>query len=169
MELEANNSDFKFDEASWVFDTETTAHFRNNRNLFLTFEPVNNMQMLLAVGCKKPPFELYGRKRPSVSHLKRLGCLAFVGVLKQPRKKLDMRAKLGIMLGYALSTKGYRIWMIQKNKVVETISVRFDEGKRGLDSEKTFTGPVRNYLLKDFPEDGDIFSTVGAPQGAHLL
>ncbi|GFT68388.1 retrovirus-related Pol polyprotein from transposon TNT 1-94 [Trichonephila clavipes] len=50
---------------------------------------------------------------------------------------------------------------IEENKVVETINVRFDEGKRGVDSEKTFTGPVRNYLLKDFPEDGDIFSAVG--------
>ncbi|GFS55729.1 hypothetical protein TNIN_95191 [Trichonephila inaurata madagascariensis] len=26
---------------------------------------------------------------------------------------------------------------------------------------KRLTGPVRNYLLKDFPEDGDIFSAVG--------
>ncbi|GFW61802.1 retrovirus-related Pol polyprotein from transposon TNT 1-94 [Trichonephila clavipes] len=71
-----------------------------------------------------------------------------------------MRTKLGIMLGYALSTKGYRIWLIEENKVVETINVRFDERKRGVDSEKTFTGPVKNYLLKDFPEDGDIFSAV---------
>ncbi|GFU03051.1 retrovirus-related Pol polyprotein from transposon TNT 1-94 [Trichonephila clavipes] len=52
------------------------------------------------------------------------------------------------------------IWLIEENKVVETINVRFDEGERGVDSEKTFTGPVRNYLLKDFPEDGDIFSAV---------
>ncbi|GFU91903.1 retrovirus-related Pol polyprotein from transposon TNT 1-94 [Trichonephila clavipes] len=112
-------------------------------------------------GYKKTPFELYGGKRPSVSHLKKFGYLAFIGVPKQLRRKLDMRAKLGIMLGYALSTKGYRIWLIEENKVVETINVRFDEGKRGVDSEKTFTGPVKNYLLKDFPEDGDIFSAVG--------
>ncbi|GFR02000.1 retrovirus-related Pol polyprotein from transposon TNT 1-94 [Trichonephila clavata] len=50
---------------------------------------------------------------------------------------------------------------MEENKVVETINVRFDEGKRGVDSGKTFTGPVRNYILKDFPEDGDIFSAVG--------
>ncbi|GFV23395.1 retrovirus-related Pol polyprotein from transposon TNT 1-94 [Trichonephila clavipes] len=111
-------------------------------------------------GCKKTPFELYGGKRPSVSHLKRFGCLVFVGVPKQLRRKLDMRTKLGIMLGYALSTKGYRIWLIEENKVIETINVRFDEGKRGVDSGKTFTGPARNYLLKDFPEEGDIFSAV---------
>ncbi|GFT70819.1 retrovirus-related Pol polyprotein from transposon TNT 1-94 [Trichonephila clavipes] len=86
-------------------------------------------------GCKKTPFEFYDGKRPSVSHLKRFSCLAFVGVPKQLGRKLDMRAKLGIMLGYVLSTKGYRIWLIEENKVVETIN--------------------------DFPEDGDIFSAVG--------
>ncbi|GFR18287.1 retrovirus-related Pol polyprotein from transposon TNT 1-94 [Trichonephila clavata] len=32
--------------------------------------------------------------------------------------------------------------------------------KRGVDSGKPFTGLARNYLLKDFPEDGDIFSAV---------
>ncbi|GFV43657.1 retrovirus-related Pol polyprotein from transposon TNT 1-94 [Trichonephila clavipes] len=57
IELEANNSDFKFDKASWVFDTAATAHFCNNRNLFLTFEPVKNMQMSLAVGEKDSPVE----------------------------------------------------------------------------------------------------------------
>ncbi|GFY79606.1 retrovirus-related Pol polyprotein from transposon TNT 1-94 [Trichonephila inaurata madagascariensis] len=46
-------------------------------------------------------------------------------------------------------------------QVAENINIRFDEGKRGVDSEKTFTGPVRNYFLKYFPEDGDIFSAVG--------
>ncbi|GFT08910.1 retrovirus-related Pol polyprotein from transposon TNT 1-94 [Trichonephila clavipes] len=85
-------------------------------------------------GCRKTPFELYGGKRPSVSHLKRFGCLVFVGVPKQLGRKLDMRAKLGIMLGYALSTKGYRIWLIEE-KVIETIN--------------------------DLPEEGDIFSAVG--------
>ncbi|GFW95639.1 gag_pre-integrs domain-containing protein [Trichonephila clavipes] len=81
-------------------------------------------------GCKKTPFELYGGKRPSVSHLKRFGFLAFVGFPKQLRKKVDMQAKLGIMLGYTLSTKGYRIWLIEKNKVVETINIRVGEGMR---------------------------------------
>ncbi|GFS80413.1 hypothetical protein TNCV_3448351 [Trichonephila clavipes] len=72
-----------------------------------------------------------------------------------------MRAKLGIMLGYALSTKRYRIWLKEESKVIQTINVRLDEGKTGVDSEKTFTGPAENYLLKDFPEDGDIFCAVG--------
>ncbi|GFX99705.1 hypothetical protein TNCV_3053621 [Trichonephila clavipes] len=33
-----------------------------------------------------------------------------------------MRAKMGIMMGYAQRTKGYRIWLIDENKLVETIN-----------------------------------------------
>ncbi|GFV83848.1 hypothetical protein TNCV_387561 [Trichonephila clavipes] len=62
-----------------------------------------------------------GRK-PSVLHLKPFGCLAYAGVPKQIRKKFDMRAKMGIMMGYAQRTKGYRIWLIDENKLVETIN-----------------------------------------------
>ncbi|GFX57659.1 copia protein [Trichonephila clavipes] len=60
-------------------------------------------------GYKKTPFELHGGKRPSVSHLKRFGCLAFVVV---PKKKAGYTSKTGNNVG-------------------------------------------------DFPEDDDIFSTVG--------
>ncbi|GBL76200.1 Retrovirus-related Pol polyprotein from transposon TNT 1-94 [Araneus ventricosus] len=42
----------------------------------------------------KTPFEKYSGKKPSVSHLKPFGCLEYVGVPKQLRKRLDMRAKL---------------------------------------------------------------------------
>ncbi|GBN94072.1 Retrovirus-related Pol polyprotein from transposon TNT 1-94 [Araneus ventricosus] len=54
----------------------------------------------------KTPFETYSGKKLSVSHLKHLGCLAYVGVPKQIRKKLDMRAKLGINVGYCVAYKG---------------------------------------------------------------
>ncbi|GFX42054.1 retrovirus-related Pol polyprotein from transposon TNT 1-94 [Trichonephila clavipes] len=72
----------------------------------------------------KTPFEKYSGRKPSVLHLKPFGCLAYAGVPKQIRKKkFDMRAKIGIMMGYAQRTKGYRIWLIDENKLVETINV----------------------------------------------
>ncbi|GFW15024.1 retrovirus-related Pol polyprotein from transposon TNT 1-94 [Trichonephila clavipes] len=70
----------------------------------------------------KTPFEKYSGRKPSVLHLKPFGCLAYAGVPKQIRKKFDMRAKMGIMMGYAQRTKGYRIWLIDENKLVETIN-----------------------------------------------
>ncbi|GBN92948.1 Retrovirus-related Pol polyprotein from transposon TNT 1-94 [Araneus ventricosus] len=75
----------------------------------------------------KTPFELYGGKQPSIKHLKPFGCKAFIHIPKQLRKKLDMRSKSGILVGYTLQTKGYRIWLPEARKVIETINVRFNE------------------------------------------
>ncbi|GFW59625.1 retrovirus-related Pol polyprotein from transposon TNT 1-94 [Trichonephila clavipes] len=82
----------------------------------------------------KTPFEKYSGRKPSVLHLKPFGCLAYAGVPKQIRKKFDMRAKMGIMMGYAQRTKGYRIWLIDENKLVETINDDFDRVKDSLTS-----------------------------------
>ncbi|GFS97981.1 retrovirus-related Pol polyprotein from transposon TNT 1-94 [Trichonephila clavipes] len=82
----------------------------------------------------KTPFEKYSGRKLSVLHLKPFGCLAYAGVPKQIRKKFDMRAKMGIMMGYAQRTKGYRIWLIDENKLVETINDDFDRVKDSLTS-----------------------------------
>ena len=47
-----------------------------------------------------------GRK-PSLKHLRVFGCLAFVHVPKEKRKKQDYRANSGIFVGYSISTKQY--------------------------------------------------------------
>ncbi|GFW91434.1 retrovirus-related Pol polyprotein from transposon TNT 1-94 [Trichonephila clavipes] len=70
----------------------------------------------------KNDYQKKSGRKPSVLHLKPFGCLAYAGVPKQIRKKFDMRAKMGIMMGYAQRTKGYRIWLIDENKLVETIN-----------------------------------------------
>ncbi|GBN04106.1 Retrovirus-related Pol polyprotein from transposon TNT 1-94 [Araneus ventricosus] len=80
---------------------------------------------------KKTLFELYSGKKPSVSHLKKFGCVAYVGVPKQTRRKLDMRAKLGIMCGYAQTTKGYRILLLEDQRVIETINVSGNNTESG--------------------------------------
>ncbi|GFU79298.1 retrovirus-related Pol polyprotein from transposon TNT 1-94 [Trichonephila clavipes] len=102
----------------------------------------------------KTPFEKYSGRKPSVLHLKPFGCLAYAGVPKQIRKKFDMRAKMGIMMGYAQRTKGYRIWLIDENKLVETINVRFDENKRGINfRQKSNSNLGYNLNLPDYYED----------------
>ncbi|GFT97026.1 retrovirus-related Pol polyprotein from transposon TNT 1-94 [Trichonephila clavipes] len=79
----------------------------------------------------KTPFELYCGKKPSVNHLKTFGCKAYVGVPKQLRNKLNMKAKKGIMVGYAMQTKGYRVWIPEEEKVIETCKVSFNESVNG--------------------------------------
>ncbi|GFW51932.1 retrovirus-related Pol polyprotein from transposon TNT 1-94 [Trichonephila clavipes] len=104
----------------------------------------------------KTLFEKYSDRKPSVLHLKPFGCLAYAGVPKQIRKKFDMRAKMGIMMGYAQRTKGYRIWLIDENKLVETINVRFDENKRGINfRQKVNCNLGYNSNLPDYYDDED--------------
>ncbi|GFX68373.1 retrovirus-related Pol polyprotein from transposon TNT 1-94 [Trichonephila clavipes] len=104
----------------------------------------------------KTPFEKYSGRKPSVLHLKPFGCLAYAGVPKQIRKKFDMRAKMGIMMGYAQRTKGYRIWLIDENKLVETINVIFDENKRGINfRQKVNSNLGYNLNLPDYYDDED--------------
>ncbi|GFW42133.1 retrovirus-related Pol polyprotein from transposon RE1 [Trichonephila clavipes] len=67
-----------------------------------------------------------------------------------------MRAKMGIMMGYAQRTKGYRIWLIDENKLVETINVRFDENKRGINfRQKSNSNLGYNLNLPDYYDDED--------------
>ncbi|GBM11644.1 Retrovirus-related Pol polyprotein from transposon TNT 1-94 [Araneus ventricosus] len=109
----------------------------------------------------KTPFEKYSGKKPSVSHLKPFGCLTYVGVPKQIRKKLDMRAKLGIMMGYALHTKGYRIWLRDENKLIETINVWFDENTKGVDARQNSNQYTKfNFAISNYSADEGDFDTV---------
>jgi len=91
----------------------------------------------------KTPFELFGGRKPSVRHLKVFGTPVYVGIPKQLRKKLNMRAKRGTMVGYAMKTRGYRIWIPEERKIIETINVTFEEKNRNESSQKpvTFMNP----------------------------
>lgn len=46
------------------------------------------------------PFELWFKKRPDISHLKVFGCLVFLHVPDEKRKKLDPKAVEAMMVGY---------------------------------------------------------------------
>lgn len=83
---------------------------------------------------KKTPFELFLKRKPTVSYFKVFGCKAYVGIPKQNRNKLQMRTKEGVMLGYAFDTKGYRIWLPEENRLIETCNVKFNEQKIAVDS-----------------------------------
>lgn len=77
----------------------------------------------------KTPFELFGGFKPSVRHLRPFGIVSYVGIPRENRTKLQPKAKKGYLVGYAFKTRGYRIWVPDSNKIVETINVTFDETK----------------------------------------
>jgi transposase InsO family protein len=76
---------------------------------------------------EKTPFELYGGAKPSVRHLKPFGSIAYTGIPRQNRGKLDAKARKGVLVGYAFRTKGYRVWIPESDKIIETINIAFKE------------------------------------------
>lgn len=87
-------------------------------------------------GQTKTPIELYTGSKPSVRHLKKFGSVVFVGIPSQLRQKLDPKARKGIMVGYALGTKGYRVYLPDLEKVIETCNVSFPKSEQN-DSDRS--------------------------------
>jgi transposase InsO family protein len=74
------------------------------------------------------PYTRWTDKLPKVGHLRPFGCIAFVHVPKSTsRGKLDARATICMMLGYSTSGKGYRLWDIGHNKIIESRDVDWRE------------------------------------------
>ncbi|UYV81527.1 hypothetical protein LAZ67_20001435, partial [Cordylochernes scorpioides] len=100
--------------ASWAELTNTAAYLRNR---------VTNRH-----NEEKTPFELWFGKRPALQHLRAIGCETFVHVPKQRmNSKLQPRATKGILVGYSLQGRGWRIWIPEKRQVVESRNCVFKE------------------------------------------
>jgi len=77
------------------------------------------------------PYEAFWNRKPSVHYFRTFGCDAYVYVPKENRKKLDFRSKKAIFLGYDLRSKAYRLWDTEKNCVVISQNVKFNEEQFG--------------------------------------
>ena len=77
---------------------------------------------------KVTPFELWFKRKPDISHLKVFGCLVFVHVPDEKRRKLDSKAVEAMMVGYVEgSTSCYQIWDPTKRKLTTSRDVTFEE------------------------------------------
>ena len=78
-----------------------------------------------------PNFHLYQHHKPSIAHVRILGCKSYVLIPEGKRvhtEKLNPRAELGILVGYD-GEKIYKIWIPSRkgNKLIRSSNVRFDE------------------------------------------
>ena len=90
------------------------------------------------------PFEAFHKYKPSVLHLKRLGCLAWVFLEKEKREgKLAQKAYPCTFLGYSSNASAYRFAEIHSGKIIETIHAVFDEEKTALDLKQTPIKPFK--------------------------
>lgn len=75
----------------------------------------------------KTPFEAWSGRKPSLNHLKVFGCVCYAHVPKETRHKLDEVSEKCIFVGYSSKSKGYRLYNLQKNKVIISRDVLLDE------------------------------------------
>ncbi|GAU37822.1 hypothetical protein TSUD_276400 [Trifolium subterraneum] len=73
------------------------------------------------------PEEAWSKSKPFVSHFKVFGCIAYVHVPDNLRKKLDDRSYVCIHLGISEESKAYKFYDPTKAKLVVSKDVKFDE------------------------------------------
>ncbi|TXG64888.1 hypothetical protein EZV62_011882 [Acer yangbiense] len=65
--------------------------------------------------------------KPSAKHLKVFGSICYSHVADVKRSKLDDKAEMGIFLGYAANSKGYRVFNLQTNKLIIGMDIQVEE------------------------------------------
>ena len=73
------------------------------------------------------PERVWTGKYVSYSHLKVFRCKAFAHVPKEQRLKLDSKATLCIFVGYGDVEFGYKLWDLEKKKMIRSRDVVFYE------------------------------------------
>jgi hypothetical protein len=74
----------------------------------------------------KTPYELWYGRRPSLSHLREIGCRAFA-LIPTNNPKISHRSVPCILIGYAPQSKAYRLWDQSSNRIFNSFHVSFIE------------------------------------------
>ncbi|WVZ81506.1 hypothetical protein U9M48_028873 [Paspalum notatum var. saurae] len=84
-------------------------------------------RIFLRAFLEKTSYELRFGRQPSVKHLRAFGCRCFVLKKAGHLDKFESRCLDGIFLGYAFSSRSFRVWILEGKQIVETCEVSFDE------------------------------------------
>ena len=75
----------------------------------------------------KTPYELWNERKPKISYLRVFGCKCYILNTKDNLGKFDAKTDEGIFLGYATSSKSYRVFNKRSLVVEESMHIVFDE------------------------------------------
>ncbi len=100
------------------------------------------------------PYEAWNETKPNVSALRVFGCSAYAHVPKVQRRKLDLKSRKCVMLGYGSNQKGYRLYDLNDLKIIHCRDVVFDEQTLpGIQSEKELSSvPVELAVDDDWSD-----------------
>ena len=76
------------------------------------------------------PAEAWTGEKPDVSTLRIFGCTAYSHMPKDERQKLDSTARKCVFLGYGSETKCYRLYDPDRDRVILSRDVRFNEREK---------------------------------------
>ena len=82
------------------------------------------------------PFQPWSGKNPSMNNLKVFEFAASSHIPKDETKKLDLKARRCIFLGYGDVTKRYRLYDLIKARMIHSRDVVFDETSLGFEKEQ---------------------------------
>lgn len=76
----------------------------------------------------RTPFEIWHGRRPNISHLREIGCKAFI-LVETHNPKIRPRSYECVLIGYENNSKAYRCWHRPTGKIVTSFNVSFIERK----------------------------------------
>ena len=82
------------------------------------------------------PYQAFVGRKPNVDHLKIFGCVCYAHVPKDERKTLDSKSVKCIFLGYGSDVKGYRLYDLEKGKILYSRDVIFNETQNEFQKEE---------------------------------
>lgn len=91
------------------------------------------------------PYEAWTGRKPSLKDLRVFGCLAYVHIPKQTRRKLDNKARPCIFVGYSTEAKAWLCYDPMRGITRTSRNVTFVEGQSG----------IRHHLLRQQFDDFD--------------
>ena len=77
----------------------------------------------------KTSYEIMSNKKPTVKYFHVFGAKCFTLKYDEQLGKFESKAHEGIFLGYSLESKAYRVYVIDHEKVIESMNVTFDDNK----------------------------------------
>ena len=98
----------------WVAAVHTAAYVRNRLPT-------------AAVMKSKTPFECWYGRKPTISHLRVFGCMAYAYISSARRRKPDPKVTKMRFVGYSLNSKGYRLYDEESKKVFVSRDGVFNE------------------------------------------